>query len=109
MHLTEIFKNKVHGKQQQRIIDFFNILFKSTLHDAVIEDLNPCQQMSYFADGINSEDHNGQFLSLDFIRIYDQKEIVEVLVTVRDVTSEIILARQLAEAEESGEGLSLPW
>jgi two-component system chemotaxis sensor kinase CheA len=98
--LGVLFKNRVQCNQHQKMSDFFNILFKPTLNDSVIDDLNPCTHMEYYAHGIYAEGHECQYISLDFIRIYDQKEIAEVLVTLRDTTNEVLLARQLAEAEE---------
>jgi CheY-like chemotaxis protein/HPt (histidine-containing phosphotransfer) domain-containing protein len=99
-HLGEFLKSRIHSHQHQKVIDFFNIVFNPTLHDSVIDELNPCYHLEYFAQGLYAEAHERKYISFDFTRIYDQKQIVEVLVTLRDTTNEVLLVRQLAEAEE---------
>ena len=91
-NFLNILKNKISSKNVQATMHYLELLFDNTHDEEILEDLNPLKEIEI---SINSHQ---KFLTFNFRRIMDQGDkISELMVTVIDVTKEIILEHSLEE------------
>lgn len=99
---SELIGDLVKPKDLETAERFVGLLFRPDVKSNLISDLNPLSEVE-----INIADDQGgyetKFLSFEFTRVMDGKNIENILVTVNDVTARVLLARQLAEEKEKNE------
>lgn len=78
---------------------YINQLFKPRVKEALVKSLNPLNRVQVFID-----DKKGglfdKFLRFDFTRVYEGKDIKQVLVSVSDITQEVELEQRLEKERE---------
>ena len=112
----EIFETRRVGEQQfsdlmQGVLtpaeidtaeEFIKLLFNPDVIADLTEGLNPLEQIE-----VNLVQENGasvsKFLSFTFYQVAQYDDIQGVLVSVRDITDEVLLAEQLKESKEKGD------
>lgn len=79
---------------------YIRLLWGERAHENLMRSINPLGQLE-----INVENANGQretrYLQFDFHRVMGEQGIKHVLVSVSDVTSNVLLARELQESQEN--------
>jgi glucokinase len=96
----ELFDKKLSGNQTGAIVEFLELLFNSDIESAVLTDLNPLHQIQLDFNSAEKGGGRKKYLDFQFKRINNGKpDIKEVMVTVIDVTQEILLAKKLEESE----------
>lgn len=90
----QLLEKVVSEKDLDTAKNYVKLLFKPSVKEKLTADLNPLDQIEIH---IRKQDGNYQnkFLSFSFKRVYEGKHIAHILVTVRDVTSEVYLSREL--------------
>ena len=88
-------------------VDYIDLLFGDRVNEKLVETLNPLDKVEVFFDD-DSSNYKAQYLSFTFNRVIKNDSISHLLVTVSDVTNQVLLEEQLVQAEEkSKEQLSL--
>jgi len=77
------------------IKDYFDMFFKRTLDQDMLDDINPLGEFSY----VNAETQNQKVFQCEFTSIKQARDEEFILVTMYDVTAETELQRRLAEEE----------
>ncbi|MEM1158106.1 MAG: ATP-binding protein [Verrucomicrobiota bacterium] len=82
--------------------DYMDMLFDPKKKEKTLLKINPLEEAE-----VHFQERNGQFTTrfyeFQFKRILDDKKVVSVFISVRDVTAQVELTRQLKEAEENKE------
>ena len=84
----------VSQKDLETTEGFIELLFNPKIKEKLIQDLNPLDKIQ-----VNIETYQGHFntkyLSFSFARVIDGKKIINILVTVNDITDKVALEREL--------------
>lgn len=74
-------------------------LFKPRVKESLIKSLNPLNRIQVFIDD-KQGGLNDRFLRFDFNRVFEDKEIKRVLVSVTDITESVLLEQRLEKERE---------
>ena len=97
----DLFEDKISGEQIGSIAEFLELLFNPDIDPSVLADLNPLHQISLDYISTNDKTAEKKYLDFQFKRIHNgTSNINEVMVTVIDVTQEILLTKKLQESEQ---------
>lgn len=81
---------------------FIKLLYREDIKSELIGDLNPLKNVR-----INISDESDFFqqknYSFNFSRVYEEGKIKDILTTVRDITQEVSLAKELSETQKKSE------
>ncbi|MFT5421944.1 MAG: two-component system chemotaxis sensor kinase CheA [Candidatus Endobugula sp.] len=102
IHFEKLLKDIVSEKDSEAAHGFLRLLFNPKIKEKLIIDLNPLDKIQ-----VNIDDNTGayktKYLRFDFKRVLHEGEIIDVLVTVNDITQNILLEKALSEAKEKNE------
>jgi signal transduction histidine kinase len=79
---------------------YIKLLWGERAHENLMKSINPLGQLEVRAEN----GHGGQetrYLQFDFHRVMGEKGVKHVLVSVTDITSSVLLARELQESQEN--------
>ncbi|MGH8218993.1 MAG: ATP-binding protein [Steroidobacteraceae bacterium] len=97
----ELLQGLVSSQTLATATKYIKLLWGERAHENLMKSINPLGQLEIHLDN----GHGGQdtrFLQFDFHRVLGPKGAVKhVLVSVSDITSSVLLARELAESQES--------
>lgn len=80
--------------------DYFALLFDTRRKERAVLQVNPLKDIEVaFANGKGGFDN--RYLGFNFRRIVEDKKVVRLFVTVRDVTQQVELERKLVESEKN--------
>jgi chemotaxis protein histidine kinase CheA len=83
---------------------YLDLLFSPKIKDKLIQQTNPLTEVEY-----NIRDENSRspvkIVEFQFNRVFDQGKITQIMVTVLDSTTEILLSRQIRENEAKARSL----
>ncbi|MFT7561531.1 MAG: two-component system chemotaxis sensor kinase CheA [Flavobacteriales bacterium] len=102
MSLDELLNDVVSEKYLIIARRFISLLYRSDIRSNLIADLNPLTEVEVT---ISEEDGSfiTKYLRFSFSRAYESGVIKDILVTVTDVSSRVLLERELAITKEQGE------
>ncbi len=93
-YFSDFLRDRVRPTDLETALRFVNLLFRRTIKTSLIGDLNPLTQVE-----INLADERGgytaKYMHFDFRRVIEGGEIKQVLVTVKDITKEVVLSKEL--------------
>ncbi len=96
----ELLKDMVTPSTLATATKFIKLLWGERAHENLMKSINPLSQLE-----INVENANGtretRYLQFDFHRVMGEKGVKHVLVSVGDITSQVMLARELQESQEN--------
>lgn len=78
--------------------EFIEQLYNPKVKEKLMESLNPLSELK-----ITSEGERARYLRFDFRRVYREQEIIKVLVNIKDISSEVLLAQQQHEERQQSE------
>jgi two-component system chemotaxis sensor kinase CheA len=96
----DVLRPLVTEKVLQEAADYLDILFKDHVNLKLVASINPLDQVQMcFGDGgIN------KYLAFQFTRVHNRdRSLSHVLVTVKDITSQMLLERQLEQSKQQAE------
>lgn len=97
-HFGEFLRDRVKPRDLETAQRFVNLLFRKNIKTNLIGDLNPLKQVE-----INIAEEGGGFatkyMHFDFRRVLAHEDIKHVLVTVTDITKEVMLGKELDESK----------
>ena len=104
MNLIEFLKDKIPDDEVENSRSYLELLFNPDIDESQITDLNPLVDIQFTFKNKNSVEK--KFLNFSFRRINSGKsKKIELIVTVRDVTQQILLSIRLKEEEARREKL----
>ncbi|MEM6885750.1 MAG: ATP-binding protein [Verrucomicrobiota bacterium] len=102
MGFLAIMQRILTEKNYQTTRDFMEMLFDPKKKEKTLLKINPLEEAE-----VHFQERNGQFSTrfyeFQFKRILADEKVVSVFISVRDVTAQVELTRQLKEAEENKE------
>lgn len=102
MTFTDLIQERVKPKDMETAERFLGLLFRPDIKANLIGDLNPLSELELqLTDDDGS--HRQCYLNFDFKRVVENSTVEHVLVTVNDVTKQVLLSAQLAEEKERSE------
>lgn len=100
--LDQILNRIVSEKDADDAHGFLRILFNKKVKEKLIHNLNPLDKVEVNIDN-GSGNYETKFLSFSFNRIVEEGEIIELLVTVNDITEQTLLEQQLQIEKEKND------
>jgi ligand-binding sensor domain-containing protein/signal transduction histidine kinase len=80
--------------------EYLELMFKADVDEQTLSELNPLSELEmHFADGKGGWSKS-KFLSFNFKRILEDERIQNLIVTVSDITEQVILTKKLQLSEE---------
>jgi two-component system, chemotaxis family, sensor kinase CheA len=101
-HFEELMSDLVSEKDLSTAQSYIQLLFKKSVKQALIGDLNPLQKVEIHlpqADG----SYESKYLKFSFSRVQTKGSISHILVTVSDITQEVKLQKELEETRGQSE------
>ncbi|MEO0444130.1 MAG: type IV pili methyl-accepting chemotaxis transducer N-terminal domain-containing protein, partial [Pseudomonadota bacterium] len=102
VNFENLLKDIVSEKDLEAAHGFLRILFNPKVKEKLIGSLNPLEKIQ-----VNIDDGLGvyktKFLSFDFKRVMDNKKIVDILVSVSDITENVCLEKELEQERRKNE------
>lgn len=100
--LHDLLDGLVSDKDMKTASDFVKLLFSDKVKEKLVNDLNPLDKVQ-----INIPDASGGFntkyLSFQFARAYEGATIANILVTVNDISEQVVLAQELELSRSESE------
>ena len=96
----ELLADLVPAATLQTATKYIKLLWGERAHENLMKSINPLAQLEIHMDN----GHGGQdmrYLQFDFHRVMGPKGVKHVLVSVSDITSSVLLARELQESQEN--------
>lgn len=97
---TDLFGQSCSPDQLQAIQDYLDLMIQENMDLAWVADLNPLKEMEIHIDD-TVKGATTRILNCKFSRIYDQGRITHLMGAVKDVTEQVMLARELRESQET--------
>ncbi len=101
-HFEALLRSLVSEKDMATAQSYIKLLFKKTVNQNLIGDLNPLNEVEIHlptGDGT----YDSKFLSFAFSRVHTDKTISHVLVTVADISERVRLTRELEATKGQSE------
>ena len=100
-NFLELLSSKVGEKELTNSREFLELLFNKEIAEESLVDLNPLSGIELVLTKSSDMILNSKYLSFKFKRIYSENgKIMELIVTVNDLTKQKRLARKLEESED---------
>jgi chemotaxis protein histidine kinase CheA len=99
-NFPRLFKRLVPSKTYDTAQKYLNLVFKPHIEEATLGKFNPFKELEVHFD----DAHGGlqtKYLDFQFKRIFEEKSVRQVMVTVSDVTERVKLEQQLRDSEEA--------
>ena len=98
-NFLELLKGKVTEKVAQSAREFLDLMFRQDVDEETLKELNPLSEVEL--NWVDQDSWEGsKYLSFKFQRIFDENRIVSLIVTVSDVTEQVILTQKLENTEK---------
>lgn len=97
----ELLRQMVHPDMFPSTLDYINLLFGDRVKESLVMELNPLTAIEVMvprADGSSER----RFLTMQFNRVARGLYVSHLLVTVSDVTDQVVLQRELAAEKKKG-------
>ncbi|MFY0605888.1 MAG: type IV pili methyl-accepting chemotaxis transducer N-terminal domain-containing protein [Cyclobacteriaceae bacterium] len=98
-NFLKLMKSRLMPQDLEALKLFAENLFNSDIREDVVNKLNPVEQVEIYTKTDTVDMHN-RFIKISFARIIRDNKIYRILVTVLDETENILMKRQIEEAEE---------
>jgi ligand-binding sensor domain-containing protein/signal transduction histidine kinase len=104
LNLIDFLREKIKPGEVENTKAYLDLLFQENIIEESIEDLNPLVDIEFtFHKG---DSKKSKYLDFSFKRIKEKEDkAIELIVTVRDVTEQVLLAKRLKEEEARRERL----
>lgn len=96
----ELLKDLVTPATLATATKYIKLLWGERAHESLMKSINPLGQLEIHVDTGNSGKET-RYLQFDFHRVMGQKGVKHVLVSVTDITSNVLLARELQESQQN--------
>jgi len=97
----ELLKPLVPAKTLQTAMRFVEVLWSERTKENLVKSINPLQEVEVSFDTGGGQET--RWLEFDFHRVRSEGKLVNLLVSVNDVTQRVRLARELAESREKAQ------
>jgi two-component system, chemotaxis family, sensor kinase CheA len=97
----ELLKPLVPAKTLQTAMRFVEVLWSERTKENLVKSINPLQEVEVSFDTGGGQET--RWLEFDFHRVRSDGKLVNLLVSVNDVTQRVRLARELAESREKAQ------
>jgi two-component system, chemotaxis family, sensor kinase CheA len=100
LSFEELLKEIVTPATLATATKYIKLLWGERAHESLMKSINPLGQLEIHVDGPNGGKET-RYLQFDFHRVMGQKGVKHVLVSVTDITSNVLLARELQESQQN--------
>ena len=99
--LMELLNPMLVPRDREALKVFSKHLFNSRVKDNVLKRLNPVEEVQIFSENKKGPDEmRAKHIKINFTRVVNNKKIENVMVTVQDVTQEVMLQQKIRENED---------
>lgn len=98
-NLTTVLRNRISDKDLETARQFVQQLYNPRVKENLVNDLNPLHKIM-FRDERASKN---RYLDFKFSRVYENKDIVRILVNVNDVSEAVLLEQRLEKEREQND------
>ncbi len=96
----DLLKDLVPAATLATATKYIKLLWGERAHENLMKSINPLGQLEIHADNGHGG-RDARYLQFDFHRVMGAKGVKHVLVSVTDITSSVLLARELQESQEN--------
>lgn len=101
MDFMELLNPMLVPRDREALKVFSRHLFNARVKDNVLKRLNPVEEVQIFSGSRKTaDDMNVKHIKVQFSRVVNNKKIENVMITVQDVTQEILLQQKIRDNEE---------
>lgn len=96
----ELLADRVPAQTLATATKYIKLLWGDRAHENLMKSINPLGQLEIQVENVHGG-RDTRYLQFDFHRVMGEKGVKHVLVSVTDITSSVLLARELAESQEN--------
>ncbi len=100
LDFEELLRNKVSPETLATAVKYIKLLWGERARESLMKSINPLGQLEVSMDN-GRGGRESRYLQFDFHRVMGPKGVKHVLCAVGDITSNVLLARELQEAQEN--------
>jgi two-component system chemotaxis sensor kinase CheA len=100
LSFEELLEGLVPASTLATATKYIKLLWGERAHENLMKSINPLGQLEVHVDNGHGG-HDTRYLQFDFHRVLGPKGVKHVLVSVTDITSSVLLARELQESQEN--------
>lgn len=102
VHFADLLRELVPARTLDTAVKYVKLLWGERANENLIRSINPLAEVEVVFDRGNGV-HDTRYLEFEFNRVKDARGVHQVLVSVTDVTSRVLLARETAAAQAGAE------
>ena len=99
-NLIKLLENRIPTQIIENTNEYLQLMFRSDLDEEVINELNPLIETEFFYEDEWGIWTSSKYLSFNFRRVIQQKDIIFLLITIKDVTEKILLTKKIQQTED---------
>lgn len=99
----DLLRPMIHPDMFPSTVDYINLLFGDRVKESLVLELNPLTSIEVMVPRLDGTSVR-RFLTLQFNRVYRERKVAHLLVTVSDVTEQVVLQRELAAEKKKSKG-----
>lgn len=100
LSFEELLSDRVPPQTLATATKYIKLLWGDRAHENLMKSINPLGQLEIQIENAHGS-RDTRYLQFDFHRVMGEKGVKHVLVSVTDITSSVLLARELAESQEN--------
>jgi HPt (histidine-containing phosphotransfer) domain-containing protein/PAS domain-containing protein len=100
LSFEELLTDRVPAQTLVTATKYIKLLWGDRAHENLMKSINPLGQLEIQVDDSRGG-RDTRYLQFDFHRVMGEKGVKHVLVSVSDITSSVLLARELAESQQN--------
>ena len=100
LSFEELLEDRVPPATLATAAKYIKLLWGDRAHENLMKSINPLGEVEIRMDN-GRGGHDTRYLQFDFHRVMGERGVKHVLVSVTDVTANVLLARELAEAQQN--------
>ena len=100
LSFEELLAERVPAQTLSTATKYIKLLWGDRAHESLMKSINPLGQLEIQIENVHGN-RDTRYLQFDFHRVMGEKGVKHVLVSVTDITSSVLLARELAESQDN--------
>lgn len=101
-NFKELLARLMPDTEMQNKYDYLELLFKESIQDETLEELNPFKDIEIFIDEKNGKFHN-KLLDIDFRRIFHEGKVIRVMGIIQDLTEQALLSQEVDRMKKTAQ------
>ncbi len=102
LSFSQVLEKTVTAKDVETAQRFIRLLYRDDINSELIVDLNPLREIQVNISGDDAA-YVEKYFSFNFTRVYQDNKVKDILVTVKDISKEVTLTKELEYSRQQSQ------